>query len=519
MIQIHNLENNPLAIVPLGKAKTKLGHIRILHPIDIIQFKYLISGLNNQIGQENIDHPLYKLIQEKNAHLYETYIKINPVITRHKRWDSIGTLWKWIAGTPDAEDLRIINATMNTLITENNNQVLINRAIDKRIQQITNITNEIILVKQNILEQHKTEMNLLVLLSNLNTLQHQLEIIEDAILLAKHGIPSSRLLSIKDFQRITTFLEQHNIHVSSFENLLSQSAAQVSINQTHIMYILKIPQLSKETYEYKYIDSIIQDQKRILIAHNYILMNQSHVYATMHKCNEELDKFLCEEDIITTTNECVYNLMQIRNSNCTYEKVYSPGIIKRLNDATILLNDVKLQMHSNCSNNTQHLEGSYLIQFENCEIQLNDEYYTNFVMEIKPYQPTTGLIAHQNHIIDVPSPEFLNNLTLTHRNQLNHVYLYNESLQWKLHLFGSIGLTSILIIIAAVIILYFLWRTKTDIAINIAPETKNADNEEIELAETSKTINKSPYPDMSDERYKETINYLNMATPERSSKL
>ena len=48
----------------------------------------------------------------------------------------------------------------------------------------------------------------------MDTIQHQIEILEDAILLAKHGIPSSRILSIKDFTKIKIFRLQQNITVT-----------------------------------------------------------------------------------------------------------------------------------------------------------------------------------------------------------------------------------------------------------------------------------------------------------------
>ncbi|XP_055641503.1 uncharacterized protein LOC129778561 [Toxorhynchites rutilus septentrionalis] len=171
-------------------------------------------------------------MQIKNYKLYETFLKLKPFIKRQKRWDTIGTVWKWVAGNPDADDLRIINATLNSLITQNNKQVMINQAISNRIQEVTDLANQMLLMEKQKAKNHSIEINHLMILSNLDSLQDQIETLEEAILMAKHGIPSSKLLSMRDFNTIATFLGDHDIFVTSFEELLSQSTAQDALYES-----------------------------------------------------------------------------------------------------------------------------------------------------------------------------------------------------------------------------------------------------------------------------------------------
>lgn len=77
---------------------------------------------------------MHQLLIVKQQILYDTYMKLAPIVnthihthTRTKRWDTIGTVFKWVAGTPDADDLRLINSSMNSLIVETNKQILINQ--------------------------------------------------------------------------------------------------------------------------------------------------------------------------------------------------------------------------------------------------------------------------------------------------------------------------------------------------------------------------------------------------------
>lgn len=112
-------------VIPLGEAKLQQGYIRILHPINTSEIKNLIEQIHRQINHDNHCTPMHQLLIVKQQILYDTYMKLTPIVNtpthnRNKRWDTVGTIFKWIAGTPDADDLRLINSSMNSLINETN---------------------------------------------------------------------------------------------------------------------------------------------------------------------------------------------------------------------------------------------------------------------------------------------------------------------------------------------------------------------------------------------------------------
>lgn len=507
-----------MAVIPLGQAKIKTGYIRIFHPIDLIQIGNTIAKINQEIQTNPYPNSLYELIQIKNAKLYETFMKLKPFVKRQKRWDTIGRVWKWIAGNPDAEDLRIINTTLNSLINNNNKQVMINDAISNRIREITEITNQVLTLEKDRMKNHTIEMNQLVILSNLDSLQNQVETLEEAVLMAKHRIPSSKILSMQDFKLIVTFLEKHEIHITSFEELLSQSEAQVTLSEKYITYILKVPQLSTGTYEYNYIDSIIKNNKRIFIKYNYVIKNNSNVYELTQPCEESDKHFICDNSYLINPSECIEPLIQGRHSNCTFEKVYSNGLVKQINQGTLLVNDAKLDISSNCSNSIQTLTGSFLIQFKTCDLRIGGETYTNFEMTIPghAYNPTTGLRVHEANTIDTPSPDYLKNLTLEHRTKLEAVHLVNDSLSWKINLFGSFGTLSI-IGIGALIVFLFCSSKSTNLSVKFTP-TKEKQIEVIGLkTPTSAETIPSTSDELSAERKKEIEAFVNTPTPFRTA--
>lgn len=516
MIELHDLNKNPIAVITLGEAKIKTGYMRIIQPIDLFKIYEIIMNFDNLVKNNTYNHQLYRLLNARNNLLYQTYLKLIPLQHRTKRWDNFGRIIKWIAGTPDADDLRIINDTMNNLIENNNQQIIFNEALNSRISQLNQVTTELLQLDLKSKQRHVIEINLLTILLNIDAVQHQIEVLEDAILLAKNGIPSSRILSMKDFFKLKTFLQRQHIHVSSYEDLLTKATAQIALNNTHVMYMLKVPQISTEVYEYEYVSPLIQNQSRIYVESNYYISNKSHIFEISDQCKEDLEYYLCDSEFIKPSNPCINNLIQLQHANCTYEKVYSSGIIKRINDATILLNNVNLTLKSNCNNNTQVLEGSYLIQFDQCDLYLDNHQFSNYFMEMssKSFRPTTGLTALETHIIEKPTLEYLGNLTLKHRSLLQHVYLENNSVKWKLTMFGTISISTT-VLFASIILIYIVLVRKsnrTKVEVNLSTSTEASAPEDIEMAPIP---TKSPYPDISDKRFQELVNYLNTPTSAR----
>lgn len=124
-IYVHDLGQNPLAAVTMGDARISSSHLRILHIINMEAIESAIEqvklAVQDRAWREDVLGPLINLKVKK---LVETHDKLRPgTIKRKKRWESLGSAWKYISGSPDAEDLRIINKTTNSLIDQNKEQL------------------------------------------------------------------------------------------------------------------------------------------------------------------------------------------------------------------------------------------------------------------------------------------------------------------------------------------------------------------------------------------------------------
>ena len=456
---IHDLNNNPLAIVPLGKARIKIGYIRILHPINLLEIETTINNIDDSIIRHPTYNQLYNLVRWRKEKLYESFLKLRPrAEKRQKRWDLIGSVRKEIAGSPDADDLRIIERSLHSLAYQNNKQIMINDAIEKRINSITDTTNQIIKLERQRSEKHTVLINLLIILFNMETLQEQIEALEEAVIMAKHGIASSKLLTSQDLKTIKNFLQNYGVHLSTFEELLSQSTAQVMINNTHMIYTLKVTQTSEPLYDYNYIDSLIKNQKGVSIGHNYLLQNSSKVYELSQPCQEKDHIFVCENAFVIEPSECIDRITKGKNSNCTFEKVYSNGIIKRINQATLLINNAVARVQSNCSETTQTMNGSFLIIFEKCNLWINGITYSNFetTIQSQSYFPTTGIFVKEVSIKDAPPLEYIQNMTLEHRDRLDTVQFTNRG--WKHFILEATGIPTMILLVLGLSLFCFRRR-------------------------------------------------------------
>lgn len=89
---------------------------------------------SSDIPKDTILYPILKHELTQSLQILDT---IKPVERRQKRSiNSLGTAWKFIAGSPDHEDLDVITKNLNDINNNNNKQVLINNIFNEKINNI-----------------------------------------------------------------------------------------------------------------------------------------------------------------------------------------------------------------------------------------------------------------------------------------------------------------------------------------------------------------------------------------------
>lgn len=440
---------------------------------------------NDRALNDEILGPLIKL---KISKLIETHSKLKPVTSkRTKRWETLGSAWKYISGSPDAEDLRIINTTTNSLIDQNNEQIRINWQFEDRIRNMSASLSKFI---SSVTSEVVNRMNTINLLFNIDELTKHLDTIEEAISLARANIPSSRLITAQELQLARNLITDNLLGLDSPNDILDIASAYVLHNAQQIIYVLKIPKIKAINYELYYIEPIINNSSKILVQSNYFLKGIKS-YSVQSPCPKLKNLYICPTHQLKLADQCITKLISGNSAHCSMEKVYKQNPIKRIDEVNILINDGNITISSDCLEEPKVLVGSFLIQISNCSIYMDQEEYVNkdTVIPIKSFLPTTGLQVNTTKTIDRMPLEFLQNFHMEHRENLRKLNLTTENIQGRLDIlklisFGSISATTIMI--AGVI---FIWLFRSIILCQ-----RNTNNEEIVQPEPREEPNPIPEP-------------------------
>lgn len=135
----------------------------------------------------NISHPeLTTLLKRKTDDIKNNIKQLKPR-QRPKRWDALGRAWKWMSGSPDADDLEIITKSMNEVVDNSNKQITINDDVFKSLDNLTEITNYLFNITEKNSKHISEESRVLNLILNLDIINQEIENIQEAIILAKLG--------------------------------------------------------------------------------------------------------------------------------------------------------------------------------------------------------------------------------------------------------------------------------------------------------------------------------------------
>lgn len=264
-LEIEDLNQRALLLLKQQDCFIQTGIIKIIHPINLTMLEENVVSFLDISRKIDRNLPLSSLITRKSRQLADNLYKLKPIKnSRPKRWDIIGKGWKWLAGNPDADDLRIINKTFNELIDQTNEQIKINEVINERIFRITNTINQLTAVN-NILSK---ETDALTLILSLDTMNNILEEIEDAILRARISLSDSKLLTLKEIFIIETIINEQGITTNFPEEALSYAKPKIVSKSDMLLYILEVPKTNGMCEIIKIIPLIVNDTQGLEIIHD-----------------------------------------------------------------------------------------------------------------------------------------------------------------------------------------------------------------------------------------------------------
>ena len=423
------------------------------------------------------------LIIQMFSHIQHTLSNLSPS-KRYKRWDKIGTVWKFIAGNPDANDLKIINSSINDLIINNNKQIKINKGLNLQIKELVFRTKDAIEVSNS----KYSELYSVNIFLNLKYLAEKLEQIAESISLAKVGIVNEKILSQSEIDTLCQDISAQNITTHNILEALNYADTAIASNRDELTLLIKTPVLDPRIFVKTHIFPITSNKKKIYLRRRNYLMHESEYYMV-----ESLVPTIYKiSDLETDNTACIPKLLSEQQAYCNYTQDSLEKEVTIIDSENIILNTKRnVSMTSSCGMKNRTLNGTYLINFHDCEININNISFRSEKRKLStdPIQlPLDGITIQEQYTIVNLSLESLHNMHLETRKELDLIRLENNSVQFPhWHIFG--GMVSLPIIIG--IILFFSKCYKKQTTIKIAhekPSISNSDTHKKPQVSTHKRI-------------------------------
>lgn len=468
-LQIKNLNSDPVLLLKHRECRIQTGTIKIIHPINLTEIETNVL-LFSKVARETDSHlPMTQLILRKSRTLVNNFYQLKPIKSRRaKRWDALGSAWKWLAGNPDADDLRLINTTMNELINGNNRQFQVNNVINNRIKEITTTINEIIegqsMTNKIILE----EIDALTLILYIDTINDILEEIQDTIIRARISLASSKLLTLKEVFHLDSLLQNQGFELEFPEEALNYALPKIVVKNDLLLYILEIPEIDKRSSEIIEIIPLIVNNKVIINIPKYIVRSNKQVFTTIRP-----EKFVQRyPDIQPLRDNCTYAIIMGIMSHCNAQQTTETQISLISENKLLVNNANKINLTSNCGPDNRMLTGNTLITFYNCSIEIANETFTatEMISQTKDLQGAFHNLRMNWNIDQQQNISTLTNHTLINRKQLDNVKIKQDSHQiWIFSLLGGLSTTTVITI--TVMIFFCIRRKKIVIKIR-SPRNK-----------------------------------------------
>lgn len=394
----------------------------------------------------------------------ETNLKqIQPRHRRQKRWDALGRAWKWMSGSPDADDLRLINSGIFKVTENSNRQISINDEIYDGLNNMTETVNELI-KEENITHRAVLAGNsLLNIILNLDIINQEVINIQNSIALSKLGVVNNRMLTLKEIESINQILSDQGIPTNLLDEALGFASVTIGTDGQTLLYIINIPNLSNSSYQHLRIVPILTDSLRIKLEGNEYIYGNDELYLKTDTCSKLGNWSLCNLNSLkdVSTDECISNLIIGHDSKCTYENIVHHPIVTEMSPTILLLNQVNDSLKNTCGVSDRNLVGSFLITYQNCSVTIQNTTFTNRIIDAVEhpiFSLSTGLNVVKRNI---EQPTDIHSLNRLHHKNLEHLEdLRFTTVTHHWTIVGGFSFTT-LIIITFIIFTLFKFRTKS----------------------------------------------------------
>lgn len=439
-VQVLDYTNAEIVALEAGTVRIQTGTFRIIHVIDLEQYNTILNEAKQIMTKEiDKDDESYQYLTYEMQTIERLLSKLKP--TRNKRAiNEIGTVWKWIAGTPDHEDFQILSDKVRNVLENNNKQVVINKLLKEKINEVikkTNIITNSVLNNSFIKEivTKRIERKLKIIKDDLINIDH-------AIQWTKVGVINPLVLSETEMRISKKFFDEQKMSYINLVEALEFGEVKMASNGFSLIYIISLPKTSKQDCKKMIVRSVRKEKLIVKISNNNIIICKNDILEIINECKVINDVTICKERNFKniTTDTCLPKLLNSQPSVCTRTNAQHVPLTEELLPGILLLNSYNNTVE--IDQNSVTLEGTFLIKFHNSTIKLNQRTYEN--SQVFTANPLPAIVQPGNMTTtfeEVLSLNMLKELHFTNAAQLKQLDIkYNTSL-------SSLSVISIILLI------------------------------------------------------------------------
>lgn len=405
-LEIQDLSNSyGLLPIKLGPARVIQTYKSLIHIVKLENYQNSIEKIKASIDILDNKDEFEDMIGITKIKFKELEQKMHTLLPNYRTKRGIvnaaGTLIKAITGNMDAEDALQINKQIESIkfnqygITDEVNQLVqMNNQMSERFNNITlHINNQqetieayLNLYNKQIGNKIRTEEESLKYLQyinrinfNIDLLHNHLTNIAEAIVLARLSIISKQILNPTELSEIYRTFQDQKIKIESDQQIYEFLNLKAYYNSSNIIFSVQIPMVSNNTYSLFHLIPLPINKTLTVITKPYAILNELDIKYFDEACPFIEGVFYCREIINTPeVNEptCIPNIIKNKPASCKLLEGNQISTIYQPEPNYVLtINIPNTTLKSSCNIPQSHLEGTMLIHFENCSIEINEISY------------------------------------------------------------------------------------------------------------------------------------------------
>lgn len=441
----------PLVSIDDGKGFISDGNFKLIHMINISQFEDLIGTFKDSLNLLPTNN--YRTIIQYHINVTSERLDLlkGKTTRRRRSINWIGSAFKWIAGTPDADDWEHIMQKTSELKENNNGQYKINAELFSRTNDIIKEVNSLIEYSKNSVKELNVEKIEEEVLQKVLLVRDDVNEIVRSVQMARSGIVNTNLLSRSEINRLLD--ELNTLPYTNEVEAIEYGVPSIYCNGSTLLYILSIPKVGRTEYQSIITRAPIRNGRQIDLKFKRMLKNPKRIFGIDGSCFRLNNTTVCTTDALKEVkeNDCVNALLKGGHAACVYT-TNAATIIEAIKEDTIYLSNFKGEITQ--GNTSQPLSGTFIVQISDEEISIGNRSFTSKVNTNTMILPQVlTKITKSSRKLDVG---FLHELNLENIQKLD-VLSKKHTVSTTIELAAIIALT---------LVIYWMWkRSKVKIVI------------------------------------------------------